>query len=55
MKAGKIILALVLAGGAIAAYYFFPDPLGDQVAAKAAADEAATKQQEPVPAPAAVQ
>ncbi len=33
MKAGKLILALALAAGAVAAYWYFPDPLGDQVAA----------------------
>ena len=53
MKLGKIVLALVLAGGAVAAYWYFPDPLGDQVTAaqKAAADKAAEK---PAPEPAGV-
>jgi hypothetical protein len=45
MKMGKIVLALILGAGAVAAYYWFPDPLGDQVAAvqQAAADQAAAE------------
>src|SRR6185295_10076455 len=62
MKAGKVILALLLAGGAFAAYWYFPDPLGDQVAAarkaageKPAAAGAGEEQAAPAPAPASAQ
>ncbi len=39
MKAAKLVLALALAVGAVAAYYYFPDPLGDQIAAAKADSE----------------
>ena len=43
MKAGKLVLAILLAAGAVAAYWYFPNPLeqAEQTKDEAPADKPA--------------
>jgi hypothetical protein len=54
MNAGKIVLAVVLAAGAAAAYWYFPNPLEDAAAeTQGAAPTDADAAKPPAPAEAA--